>query len=265
MSKCLSVPKGNGLSNITTIRDKSPIPKNEMSQTNILKSSERINTSYIVNSNNMVNESYFHNFEDDGSSMPLTTKTKIYTWLIDIGIIKDKVINILDLPKICINGVLFCDLINRCEGKNEIIKGIIRKTVNKSQIQVNLNKVLDYLRSREKFSSRHLWSGDEIAKGDKRTIWELLEDLNSYYNKSNFTVKRSSKGKTQRTNSSNMSFIDRKKLLDKSIIDNNLNNATQFSFNDNGNNFNNQPSFMNLSNQNQFIFNKKLILIIRNN
>ena len=85
--------------------------------------------------------------------------------------------------------MLFCDLINRCEGKNEIIKGIIRKTKTKSDIQVNINKVLEYLRSIERFSSRHLWNNTEIARGDRKIIWELLEDICNYYSR-NFSKNR---------------------------------------------------------------------------
>ena len=108
-------------------------------------------------------------------------KLKIYKWLISIGIIKERLISINELPNICINGVLLCDLINRCEGKNEAIKGIIRKTKTKSHIQVNINKVLDYLRGIEKFRCRHFWSGNEIAVGNKKVIWELLEDIMNFY------------------------------------------------------------------------------------
>ena len=122
-------------------------------------------------------------------SIPQNIKSKVYYWLIDIGIIKEKKIKIDDLPLLCINGVLFCDLINRCEGKNEIIKGIIRKTKTKSDIQVNINKVLEYLRSIERFSSRHLWNNVEIARGDRKIIWELLEDICNYYSR-NFSKNR---------------------------------------------------------------------------
>ena len=137
---------------------------------------------------------------NDGVSM--TLKTKVYNWLIEIGIIKEKIISIEQLPSICINGVLLCDLVNRCEGREEKIKGIIRKTTTRSQIQVNINKVLDYLRSIEKFSSHHLWSGSEIAKGDRKVIWELLDELCSFYGKQNIIYSR--------TRSTNVSFARNK-------------------------------------------------------
>ena len=118
---------------------------------------------------------------DDHCGVSPMIKLKIYKWLISIGILKERLISINELPNICINGVLLCDLINRCEGKNEAIKGIIRKTKTKSHIQVNINKVLDYLRGIEKFRCRHFWSGNEIAVGNKKVIWELLEDIMNFY------------------------------------------------------------------------------------
>ncbi|MCQ2819004.1 MAG: calponin homology domain-containing protein, partial [archaeon] len=208
-------------------RNKSPLVSNFQVSQNT-SNNENINSSYMVNlsalnSSNVANDLYFNNFESgDNQTVPMTVKTKIYLWLIDIGIIKDQVINMLDLPKICINGVLLSDLINRCEGRNEAIKGIIRKTTNKSQIQVNINKVLDFLRSKEKFKSRHLWKGDEISKGDKKVIWELLHDLFSFYKHNNYFPKSKSKNKTQRNNSSNLSFTQRENLLEKAS-DGNLN------------------------------------------
>lgn len=126
-------------------------------------------------------------------------KSKIYYWLIDLGIIKEKMISINNLPNICINGVLFCDLVNRCEGRVEKIKGITRKTITKSQIQVNINKVLEYLRSIEKFSSKYLWSGNDIAKGNRQVIWGLLDDLCYFYAKQKIF--------TNSTHSTNTSFM----------------------------------------------------------
>ena len=150
-----------------------------------------------------------HDIEGDDSTVSSSMKTKIYTWLIDIGIIKEKVIPINNIPNICINGVLLCDLVNRCEGREERIKGIIRKTTTRSQIQVNINKVLYYLRSIEKFSSRHLWSGNEIAKGNTKVIWELLNDIFVYYAKRKGYTKSTSLNHT--LNRSNRSLNQKQK------------------------------------------------------
>jgi len=71
----------------------------------------------------------------------------------------------------------------------EIIRGIIRKTINKSHIQVNINKLLEYLRSLEKFNPRNLWANNEICCGDSKTIFELLDDIWHFYSNKNFENK----------------------------------------------------------------------------
>ena len=166
------------------------------------------------------NINYNNKIDKDGLSLQF--KKKIYDWLIDIGIIKDKIIKIDFLPTLCINGVLLCDLVNRCEGKNEILKGIIRKTSTRSHIQVNVNKVLEYLRSLEKFPSRHLWNNIEISKGNSLVIWELLDDIYNYYgNKIKF--KRIKKKNNK--NNLNKTFTQEKRLNN-----NNLDKNEDFKF-----------------------------------
>ena len=146
-----------------------------------------------------------NNKDNDGISFSL--KKKIYDWLVDIDIIKDKIIKIESLPTLCINGVLLCDLINRCEGKNEILKGIIRRTNTRSQIQVNINKVLEYLRTLEKFPSRNLWNNIEISKGNNLIIWQLLEDIYNFYgNKITFNKKYKKGNKNKNNNNMNKTF-----------------------------------------------------------
>ena len=154
--------------------------------------------------------------DNDDSTVSIAIKTKIYNWLIDIGIIKEKLISMNNIPNICINGVLLCDLVNRCEGREERIKGIIRKTTTRSQIQVNINKVLFYLRSIEKFSSKHLWSGNEIAKGNKNVIWELLNDIFIYYAKRKGYTKATSLNNTMNRSKSksNTSLLQKQKETD---------------------------------------------------
>ena len=165
-----------------------------------------------------------NNNKIDKDGLPISFKQRIYDWLVDIDIIKDKIIKLDSLPMICINGVLLCDLINRCEGRNEILKGIIRKTSTRSQIQVNINKVMDYLRSLEKFPSRHLWNNQEISKGNSLVIWQLLDDIYNFYgNKVTFNLrhqKMSSKKKLNKTFT--MERPNKSRILDK--FDKNDNN-----------------------------------------
>ena len=83
---------------------------------------------------------------------------------------------------ICSNGVLLSELVNKCEGRFPIIKGISRYPTNQTQIKANIIKVLNYLESNEKFKSKYLWSVNEIMSGDVDVIWGLLYDIYVYYN-----------------------------------------------------------------------------------
>ena len=216
-----------------------------------------MNNNYIEKENNNYNK-----LDKDGISIRL--KQKIYDWLVDIDIIKDKIIKKESIPTLCINGVLLCDLINRCEGKNEILKGIIRRTATRSQIQVNINKVLEYLRSLEKFPSRHLWDNIEISKGNSLIIWELLDDIYHYYgNKIKYNIgirKNNSKNSLNRTFTkpkintklnkkdnnyySNTPLISRKMLTLNDIKNkNNDNNEDSLYINNNNNNINNKTKY----------------------
>jgi hypothetical protein len=190
----------------TKKKKKIPIPPN--TNNNIFQLSNNSNYNKAPNDNNKYNYNNSINsnkIDKDGISIQL--KQKIYDWLVDIDIIKDKIITIDSLPTLCINGVLLCDLINRCEGKNEILKGIIRRTSTRSQIQVNINKVLEYLRSLEKFPSRHLWNNLEISKGNSLIIWQLLDDIYNFYGNK---IKFKRKNKKNNSNNLNRTFTQPK-------------------------------------------------------
>ena len=156
-------------------------------------------------------------------------KNKIYLWLIDIGLIKEKNIKKEDIPNLFSNGILFCDLINRLGGKNEIIKGIIRKIKKNSDVHININKCLNYLRNIEKFPSRHLWSNNGIFNADEDVIFELLEDICNFYSKFLFkNVKRNksnSKLNTEKKDVQNNIF-DNLNFNDKINLDLNISNIT---------------------------------------
>jgi hypothetical protein len=53
---------------------------------------------------------------NSNSQISSTLKNKIYFWLIDLNILKENAIKVDDIPLLCTNGVLLCDLINRLEG-----------------------------------------------------------------------------------------------------------------------------------------------------
>jgi len=112
------------------------------------------------------------------------TKRKIVNWLCQIGLLKENIKGIEEkLPKVCKNGLVFVDLINRLEGRNEVIKGINRNSKSKSQINTNYLKVLDYLKGFEKMNPRYLAAGDYLIDGQEEVFWGFLDDIWHLYNK----------------------------------------------------------------------------------
>jgi len=75
--------------------------------------------------------------------------------------------------------------------------------VNSNQTKKNLNvtRVLEYLRQFEKFNSRHLFSANKIVKGSPEEIYELIIDIHNYYCKSYLPSKSKERKRIQKINS----------------------------------------------------------------
>ena len=145
-------------------------------------------------------------------------KNKIYKWLIYLNLIKSDLVSIEQLHSLCVNGVLLSDIINRCEGRFPILKGISRNPSNYTQIRTNINKVLSHLDSNEKFKSKYLWSVNEIMQGNYEVIWGLLYDIYIYYTKEkSYFVNQLSKAK-QRYEQSNIEKIKQEFPLENNNI-----------------------------------------------
>ena len=109
-------------------------------------------------------------------------KKKILEWLFSITFLKDSAKDLeKKLPKICKNGVIFADLINRLEGKNDTIKGITRHPETKTQINVNYSKTFSYLRQQQKMNPRYLWAEEYLMEGNDDVFWGLLFDIWCFY------------------------------------------------------------------------------------
>lgn len=117
----------------------------------------------------------------EAKPIPEALKETLIIWLEDLSMIRKGSIDSQILPSICRTGVLFCDLVNRVEGKAEVIKGIERNPRNRTQALANINKALDYLRNQPKMNARHLWGSKDVIDGDEMVIWGLLEDIRSLY------------------------------------------------------------------------------------
>ena len=109
------------------------------------------------------------------------TKYRIIKWLQeDVKLIGSQITAqklSTDLPRFCRNGVLFGDLLNRLNGKEEVIKGLNRAPRNLTSINANFDKVLTYLKSFPRFSSRYLWAQQKVIEGEADVAWGLLDDI----------------------------------------------------------------------------------------
>jgi len=104
------------------------------------------------------------------------TKERLFVWLQGLNLVR-KSVKIEDLAGLCTNGVLFCDLLNRLEGRTEVIKGVERNPKNRTSVQANFAKALAYLRSFDKMNSRYLWALADLMAGVEDVIWGLIEDI----------------------------------------------------------------------------------------
>ncbi|EAR85796.2 hypothetical protein TTHERM_00312780 (macronuclear) [Tetrahymena thermophila SB210] len=106
-------------------------------------------------------------------------KERCLKWLYDICLIKKDIKDIKEkLPKVCKNGVIFLDIINRIQGKGDTITGINRNTKNMSQIRANYTKLFYYLRKFEKMNPRYLFNSEEyLMEGNSDIFWGLLDDI----------------------------------------------------------------------------------------
>ena len=83
----------------------------------------------------------------------------------------------------CQSGELLADLINVLEGKDEKIKGIVKKPKSQTSQSANIVKVLRYLRAFPKMPNTYIWSEKEIMEGAVDTIKGLIYDILAFYKK----------------------------------------------------------------------------------
>ena len=126
----------------------------------------------------------------------------IKKWLINLKIIK-KMYLTSNIITICKNGVVFCDIINRCEARNDVIKGIIRSPFTKAQIKININKAVEYIRQMKLLYPyiKDIYSSleEELINENDYVIYSLINGLYKYYNhirRQNSTILSQKKEKT---------------------------------------------------------------------
>lgn len=109
----------------------------------------------------------------------------IKKWLISLKLIK-KIHLTSKIITLCKSGVLFCDIINRCEQRGTLIKGIIRSPFTKSQVKINLSKVVEYIRQNRLLYPyiKDIYDNleQELLNENEYVIYNLIDGLYKYYN-----------------------------------------------------------------------------------
>ncbi|CAD8140220.1 unnamed protein product [Paramecium pentaurelia] len=109
-------------------------------------------------------------------------KQQLIEWLKQIRLIKSNAQGLENkLPKICKNGVIFFDLINRLTGRDEVLKGALRNPKSLREIRHNYRRVLEYLKQLERMSYTYLNSEQSLIDGDEGVFWGLMHDIKVYY------------------------------------------------------------------------------------
>ena len=175
---------------------------------------------------------------DNNQNKDKNNKKDIYTWLLDLNVIKKNETNIILLPQLVSDGAILCDLINKCESKDNQIDGVIKKIKSKEEALININKALDYLKKVDKFPKRHVSSNELIFEIDDKAIWELLYDLYEYYSNKMGYKKNNNEKKNEYNNLNYLNNLNDKK---KEIISRN-NNKPSFEMNELNNIFNDNNS-----------------------
>ena len=185
---------------------------------------------------------------DNNQNNDKNNKEDIFTWLLDLNVIKKNETNIILLPQLVSDGTILCDIINKCESKDNQIDGVIKEIKSKEEALININKALDYLKKVDKFPKRHVSSNELIFEIDDKAIWELLYDLYEYYSNKMGYKKNNNEKKNEYNDLNYINNLNDKK---KEIISRN-NNKPSFEMNELNNIFNdnNSRTFNNITQQN---------------
>ena len=145
-------------------------------------------------------------------------KDSLIQYLEELDVIRPGTVDSDLLLSICRTGVLYADLVNRLEGKSEVIKGIERNPKNRTQALSNLTKTLEHLRSQEKMNSRFLWSAKEIVEGRQDSILGLLTDIKSLYSRPRVLPRPLNKSFDQSPSSSFMAKNEESASIQESFL-----------------------------------------------
>ena len=243
--------------------DKEILSSFKLLTNNTISNEYQINNKYL----NIYNKFLIQKNNDNDN----INKNDIFTWLLDLNIIKKKEANNNLLTQLVSDGIILCDLINKCENKI-VIDEIFRDLSSKKEALMNINKALEFLSKLENFPKRHVFDNELIFELDDKIIWEILYDLYNYYNKKN--EKKITSNKLNNTNDLKNDLLSTQRIeiqFKKNELSHDYNDKNNKIYNknkkivinnDNLNKYNsnilmNSDNFYNSNNKNEFINNKK--------
>ena len=243
--------------------DKEILSSFKLLTNNTISNEYQINNKYL----NIYNKFLIQKNNDNDN----INKNDIFTWLLDLNIIKKKEANNNLLTQLVSDGIILCDLINKCENKI-VIDEIFRDLSSKKEALMNINKALEFLSKLEKFPKRHVFDNELIFELDDKIIWEILYDLYNYYNKKN--EKKITSNKLNNTNDLKNDLLSTQRIeiqFKKNELSHDYNDKNNKIYNknkkivinnDNLNKYNsnilmNSDNFYNSNNKSEFINNKK--------
>ena len=107
-------------------------------------------------------------------------KTQIHTWLVDLQVIPPNLFLHEFLYRMR-TGISLSELLNRLEGRAEVIHGVHKHPKNSSYCIANISKSLEFLRKIPKVNSTYLWSAIDVHEGSEEHIYGLLSDIRHFY------------------------------------------------------------------------------------
>ena len=172
-------------------------------------------------------------------------KEIIFKWLIEIKVIKPGETDLINLPQLISDGKLLCEIINRCENKDNQIEEISKEISIKENALTNIQKALEFLNKIDNFPKRNINDYESIFEIDTDIIWGLLFDLYIYYSnkvdiKNNFQEEYD---ETISNNNNNSNINKKKENFPSKRIKKNFSEISDL-------NFNNNIKIKNMSNNN---------------
>lgn len=111
-----------------------------------------------------------------------TQKNQITKWITELNLPDKGSLTTDSIPYFISRGYLLGEIINRLNGKNNLIKGL-DKNFTEKQIKLNVIRTLDFINRIEKIEKSRICHYTEIINKNDNAIWELLFALFKYFNK----------------------------------------------------------------------------------